>query len=227
MRWLWAALLGTSVVGTSASGCLKSSAQPCASGGETWVCPAGFACAEVGAYCGREDEVAACAGQGQFGTCTIASNGSCHGRSLHLRRVNACDPATEADLEGCTYTGWKAMTSPTGSPLHGVWAVGPADAYVVGDDALLHYDGNQWSTPPGLAAARRRAASVGCGPAARTTSSSSRWRASGSDDVRAALRRRDVDGDADRATGREPRRGVGRFEQRRLRGRPRLRQRSG
>ena len=161
MRALWVAVV--------ASGCLKSTAPTCSSGGETWVCPAGFACAEVGAYCGRQDDVAACSGRGAFGSCSIESGGAEAAGRCIFGVCSACAADTEADLEGCTYTGWKAMTAPTTSPLRGVWEVGIADVYAVGDGALFHYDGNAWATPAGL-------------PPLATASLSAVW-ASGSDDV--------------------------------------------
>ncbi len=143
MRWLWAALL--------ASGCLKSAAQTCASGDLEWVCPAGLACAEPNVFCGRANEVAACAGQDDFAGCTFTPDDAGVAIGSCVKGVcTACQPATEADLEGCTYTGWKAMTSPVTTTLHGVWAVRRADAYAVGDQAILHYDGNRWAAPVGL-----------------------------------------------------------------------------
>jgi hypothetical protein len=42
------------------------------------------------------------------------------------------------------------MTSPVTTQLRGVWVVGRADAYAVGDQAILHYDGNRWAAPVGL-----------------------------------------------------------------------------
>ncbi len=143
MRWLWAALL--------ASGCLKSASQTCVFGDQEWVCPVGLACAEPNVFCGRENEVAACAGHDAFAGCTFTPDSAGVAIGSCVKGVcNACQPATEADLEGCTYAGWKAMTSPVATQLRGVWVVGRADAYAVGDQAILHYDGNRWAAPAGL-----------------------------------------------------------------------------
>ena len=51
---------------------------------------------------------------------------------------------------------WKQMASPTTVDLRTVWAISPSDVYAVGGDhlvaekALVHYDGQAWSTVTSL-----------------------------------------------------------------------------
>jgi hypothetical protein len=141
MRWLAGMLL--------ASGCLSSSSTTCTSGDLTWVCPDGYECAEVGAYCGLTVQVDACTGKQAFDSCSFTDQSTDTSGTCELGVCTACAASTEADLEGCTYAGWEAMDAPA-SPYLGVWDIGRADAYAVGTNALLHYDGKAWGTPAGL-----------------------------------------------------------------------------
>ena len=146
MRWLSVALM--------TSACLKSSSQTCSSGDQQWVCPSGFACAEPDVFCGRANEVAACDGHDAFTGCTFTDEGSnATAVGACVKGVcTACSPDVEGTLEGCTYPGWQTMTAPATVDFRGVAVVGPADAYVVSDHSVLHYDGQQWVPPTGLPA---------------------------------------------------------------------------
>ena len=67
-----------------------------------------------------------------------------------------CDDGNHVPGDGCRAdcTGpFTAMASGTLKDLRGVWASGPNDAFAVGDQRILHYDGVAWSkmVPPASA----------------------------------------------------------------------------
>ncbi len=133
MRWMRGVTLAA--VGMLA-GCLEAKTVHCADG---VVCPEGMACALAPVYCESPQRVAACAGADDFTTCTAdAVAGACRG--------GACVPCTDTnELAGCDHTGWFAMPSGTTANLRGVWTTGPGEAYAVGDDTILRYDGFRWA----------------------------------------------------------------------------------
>src|SRR5580693_3097874 len=124
MRW---AVCLTVALPAAIGGC-SSSWHECSGG--AWLCPNDLACAAAPTYCGTAQQVTACDGSADFTSCSFkpdgvgsAVAGACFG--------GACFECS-TDREGCSYSGWDAMTTPTTVDLYGVWAAGVGSAYAVG-----------------------------------------------------------------------------------------------
>lgn len=132
MRVLAVALTGAALL----PACLGPRSQPCADG--IW-CPADYACVGAPTYCALAEDVVACGGVDQDGmACSTdtAPHGYCAG--------GACAPCS-VDQIACAYPDWVAMTSPVSTNLTGVFALGPTEAYAVGEGKVLRYDGAAWA----------------------------------------------------------------------------------
>ena len=131
--------------------CAKPSAFHCdgVDGGPGWEClSSDQACARPPVFCGPPEPVAACKTTPDFQPCTLP--GSTGAAACYGGVCTACS----ADLEGCTFSDWLAMTPATTTvDLNAIWVAqdppGEFDAYAVGTNgSVLHYDGAAWSTVP-------------------------------------------------------------------------------
>lgn len=119
--------------------CVQANATHCDGPAGGYECPASYACAPSPVFCGTAPEVHACAGHADRDPC---STGAISGGVCLTGVCTACSP----DVEGCTFSGWQAMTSGTAEDLQGLWVAGPGDAYAAGaGGTILHYDGRAWS----------------------------------------------------------------------------------
>ncbi len=133
MRWM----RGLTLAGVAMlAGCLEAKTVHCANG---VVCPEGMACALAPVYCEAPARVEACAGADDFTMCTLEGGaGACRG--------GACFPCVDNELAGCEHSGWFPMASGTMVDLKGVWTAGPGEAYAVGKETVVSYDGFRWTT---------------------------------------------------------------------------------
>jgi hypothetical protein len=137
----WATLALASLL----AGCFSERTVTCEDrvNGETFLCPAGLACAAPG-HCGDPAQVARCHGAKDWDACAFDGvderSGSC------LR--GECGQCT-VDRGGCFQSGWRAMTSGTGIDLYGVYVASRGEMYAAGSmRTVLEYDGLRWMATP-------------------------------------------------------------------------------
>ncbi|MBI5509333.1 MAG: hypothetical protein HY903_11325 [Deltaproteobacteria bacterium] len=79
----------------------------------------------------------------QHGVCWAQQFGDTCGANYQCASGVCCEAQCRA--------GWESMSSPTTERLNGVWGSAPNDVYAVGyGGTVIHFDGNNWTTVPGV-----------------------------------------------------------------------------